>query len=183
MTIGFKYEGTWAHNWFVDDFAITQETAQYTITANANNSSWGTVSGGGQYNAGATCTLTATPASGYQFDSWKKNGSVVSTNPNYSFTVTENATYTAYFAEVPVTYYTITTNVTPSGSGTVTGGGTYPEGASVTLTANANNGYTFSQWQDGNTQNPRTITVTGNATYTATFSQDTYMITTATRPR
>ena len=182
VTIGFKYEGTWAHNWFVDDFAITQETAQYTITANANNSSWGTVSGGGQYNAGATCTLTATPASGYQFDSWKKNGSVVSTNPNYSFTVTENATYTAYFAEVPVTYYTITTNVTPSGSGTVTGGGTYPEGASVTLTANANNGYTFSQWQDGNTQNPRTITVTGNATYTATFSQDTYMITTAANP-
>ena len=182
VTIGFKYEGTWAHNWFVDDFAITQEIAQYTITANANNNAWGTVTGGGTYNSGATCTLTATPASGYQFESWKKNGSVVSTNPNYSFTVTENATYTAYFAEVPVTYYTITTNVTPSGSGTVTGGGTYPEGASVTLTANANNGYTFSQWQDGNTQNPRTVTVTGNATYTATFSQDTYIITTAATP-
>ena len=182
VTIGFKYEGTWAHNWFVDDFAITQEIAQYTITANANNNAWGTVTGGGTYNSGATCTLTATPASGYQFESWKKNGSVVSTNPNYSFTVTENATYTAYFAEVPVTYYTITTNVTPSGSGTVTGGGTYPEGASVTLTANANNGYTFSQWQDGNTQNPRTVTVTGNATYTATFSQDTYIITTAANP-
>ncbi len=182
VTIGFKYEGTFAHNWYIDDFAITQETTQYTITANSNNTSWGTVSGGGTYNAGATCTLTATPASGYQFESWKKNGSVVSTNATYSFTVTENATYTAYFSIVPVTYYTINTNVTPTGAGTVSGGGTYAEGASVTLTATANNGYTFSQWQDGNTQNPRTITVTGNATYTATFTQDTYTITTVANP-
>ncbi|MBQ4398748.1 MAG: choice-of-anchor J domain-containing protein [Bacteroidales bacterium] len=182
ISFSFEYTGTWAHAWYIDDVRVEEAIAQYTITANANNNAWGTVTGGGTYNAGETCTLTATPASGYQFESWKKNGSVVSTNPNYSFTVTENATYTAYFAEVPVTYYTITTNVTPSGSGTVTGGGTYPEGASVTLTANANNGYTFSQWQDGNTQNPRTVTVTGNATYTATFSQDTYIITTAANP-
>ena len=182
VTIGFKYEGTYAHNWFLDDFAITQETAQYTITANSNNNAWGTVSGGGTYNAGATCTLVASPASGYQFESWKKNGSVVSTNATYSFTVTENATYTAYFSVVPVTYYTITTNVTPSGAGSVSGGGTYPEGASVTLTATANSGYTFDHWQDGNTQNPRTITVTSNATYTATFTQDTYTITTNANP-
>ena len=182
INVGFKYEGTYAHNWYVDDFSVTQETAQYTITANANNNAWGSVSGGGTYNAGATCTLTATPASGYQFESWKKNGSVVSTNASYSFTVTENATYTAYFAETPVTYYTISTNVTPTGAGTVTGGGTYAQGSTVTLTAVANNGYTFSQWQDGNTQNPRTITVNGDATYTASFTQDTYVITVNANP-
>lgn len=67
--------------------------------------------------------------------------------------------------------YTITTSVTPTGTGTVTGGGTYPEGTSVTLTATANSGYTFSQWQDGSTANPRTITVTQNATYTAIFTE------------
>ncbi len=155
---------------------------QYTITVNANNNAWGTVSGGGQYNAGATCTLHATPASGYQFDSWKKNGSVVSTNPNYSFTVTESATYTAYFSAEPVTYYTITVNASPSNGGTVTGGGTYPAGSSVTLTATPNNGYAFSQWQDGSTANPRTITVNGDATYTATFTQLQYTITTSVSP-
>ena len=155
---------------------------QYTITVNANNNAWGTVSGGGTYNSGATCTLHATPASGYQFDSWKKNGSVVSTNPNYSFTVTESATYTAYFSAEPVTYYTITTNVTPTGAGTVTGGGTFPAGSSVTLTATANNGYSFSQWNDGSTQNPRTITVNGDATYTAQFTQDNYTITVYANP-
>ena len=182
ISFSFEYYGTWAHIWYLKDFRVEESIAQYTITANANNNAWGTVTGGGTYNAGETCTLTATPASGYQFESWKKNGSVVSTNANYSFTVTENATYTAYFAEVPVTYYTITTNVTPTGAGTVTGGGTYPEGSSVTLTATANPGYTFSQWNDGNTQNPRTITVTGNATYTATFTQDNYIITVNASP-
>ena len=149
-----------------------QEPTQYTITAQANNNAWGSVSGGGVYNAGTTCTLTATPASGYLFESWKKNNVVVSTNPTYSFTVTENATYTAYFTETPVTYYTITTNVSPAGAGTVTGGGTYPEGSTAILTATANEGFTFGHWQDNNTNNPRTITVTQNAAYTAYFEQE-----------
>ena len=185
ISLGFKLNNpnTTKLEWYLDDVSVTQSApTQYTITVNANNNAWGTVSGGGQYNAGATCTLHATPASGYQFDSWKKNGNVVSTNPNYSFTVTENATYTAYFSQTPVTYYTITTNVTPSGSGTVTGGGTYPAGSTVTLEAIPNNGYAFSQWQDGSTSNPRTITVNGDATYTATFTQLQYTITTSVSP-
>ena len=65
--------------------------------------------------------------------------------------------------------YTVTTTVDPVGAGTVAGAGTYPVGATVTLTATANPGYTFSHWNDGNTDNPRTVTVTANVTYTATF--------------
>ena len=182
VSIAFKYMGANGHHWNVDDFAISQAAAEYTINVNANNNSWGTVSGGGTYPAGATCTLLASPASGYQFDCWKLNGSVVSNSPQYSFTVTENATYTAYFAETPVVYYTITTEVTPSGAGTITGGGTYPAGSSITLEAVNNPGWTFAHWQDNNSSNPRTITVTGDATYTATFTQDNYVITTNVSP-
>ena len=182
ISIAFKYMGANGHHWNVDDFAISQAAAEYTINVNANNNSWGTVSGGGTYPAGATCTLLASPASGYQFDCWKLNGSVVSNSPQYSFTVTENATYTAYFAETPVVYYTITTEVTPSGAGTITGGGTYPAGSSITLEAVNNPGWTFAHWQDNNSSNPRTITVTGDATYTATFTQDNYVITTNVSP-
>lgn len=65
--------------------------------------------------------------------------------------------------------FTITVNANNTAWGTVTGGGTYTENASATLTATANEGYKFVGWQDGNTNNPRTITVTQNATYTATF--------------
>ncbi|MBR5912107.1 MAG: choice-of-anchor J domain-containing protein [Bacteroidales bacterium] len=176
ISLEFNYQGTYAHNWFIKDVRVEQTIAQYTITANSNNNSWGTVSGGGTYNNGATCTLTATPTSGYQFQNWKKNGTIVSTNATYSFTVTENATYTATFGEIPINYYTITTAASPTVGGTVSGGGTFQEGSSTTLTATANTGYSFSKWQDNNTQNPRTITVTQNATYTATFTQNHYTV-------
>lgn len=68
--------------------------------------------------------------------------------------------------------HTITATSADPAMGTVIGGGTYNGGATATLTATPNTGYHFMQWQDGNTQNPRTITVTGDATYTATFAPD-----------
>lgn len=47
----------------------------------------GTVTGGGTYEIGASVTLTATPASGYTFRAWLKNGTnqVVSTSNPYTF--------------------------------------------------------------------------------------------------
>ncbi|MCQ2271984.1 MAG: hypothetical protein MJZ72_04260 [Bacteroidales bacterium] len=68
--------------------------------------------------------------------------------------------------------YTITVNSNNTAWGTVTGGGTYAENATATLTATAKEGYKFVQWIDGNTSNPRTITVTADATYTATFAEN-----------
>lgn len=171
VRVAFKYEGNHGHNWCVDDVVFHEVITEYTITANTNNNAWGNVTGGGTYNAGTTCTLTATPASGYQFQSWKKNGTVVSTNPTYTFTVTENATYTAYFGEIPINYYTITTAVNPEGTGSVTGGGLYQYGEMATLTATAASGYEFAGWSDAVTANPRIVTVTGDASYTAIFSE------------
>lgn len=46
------------------------------------------------------------------------------------------------------------------------------EGQNVIVTPIANEGYEFDRWkEDGNTDAPRTFTVTGNMTYTATFKQ------------
>lgn len=70
--------------------------------------------------------------------------------------------------------YTITVNATAGG--TVTGGGTYESGKTVTLTATPNTGYRFVKWSDGNTNATRTVTVTADATYTATFERDVYHI-------
>jgi hypothetical protein len=53
--------------------------------------------------------------------------------------------------------------------GTVYGGGTYVVNTFVNLYAIAYEGYEFVSWSDGNTDNPRRITVTGNAMYIATF--------------
>ena len=63
--------------------------------------------------------------------------------------------------------YTITT---VAENGVVTGGGVYVEDDNVTLTATANEGYKFTQWSDGNTENPRTVTATADVTYTAEFT-------------
>ncbi len=57
-------------------------------------------------------------------------------------------------------------------NGTVTGGGYYGKGDEVKLTATPNEGYLFKQWSDGNTRNPRTITVNGNMTFVAEFVVD-----------
>ena len=67
--------------------------------------------------------------------------------------------------------YTITANVNNTAWGYVEGAGTYYENTQCTLTAAANHGYAFERWNDNNTENPRTITVTGNATYTAYFRE------------
>ena len=75
----------------------------YTISASASPSSGGSVSGAGSYNYGTTCTLIATPATGYSFVRWTKNGSQVSTSSTYSFTVTASASYVAVFEQSTTT--------------------------------------------------------------------------------
>lgn len=69
----------------------------YDITVTANSAEWGTVIGGGTYEHGSTCTLTATPTEGYAFINWSKDGEVVSAEATYSFTVTEAGDYIGNF--------------------------------------------------------------------------------------
>lgn len=147
------------------DTAMTAifEAIQYTVTVNANNSSMGTVSGGGTYNYGSNVDLAATANIGYHFVRWSDNNT---DNPR-QITVTGNVTLTAIFEAVQ---YTVTATANNASMGTVTGSGTYNYGTTVTLTATANNGYTFVQWSDNNTDNPRNFAVTGNITLTAMFA-------------
>lgn len=80
----------------------------------------------------------------------------------------------AHFEQTPITY-TITTAVTPAGSGTATGGGTFNSGASCTLTATANSGCAFTHWTNSggvtvSTSATYSFVVTASDTYTAHFS-------------
>ena len=69
----------------------------YTVTVVADPVAGGTVTGGGQYQAGATCTITATPNSGYIFVKWTSSDGEVTTNNPHPFIVTKNITWTAKF--------------------------------------------------------------------------------------
>ena len=172
-------------------FTVT-ETATYVahfqiqsfyIAANANPSNGGSVTGNGSYNYGQSCTLTATPASTYTFINWTKNGTQVSTNATYTFTVTESATYIANFQTQS---FTVTTSVNPVNSGTTTGSGTYSYGQNCTVTATANTGYNFVNWtENGNVVSNNThysFSVTGNRTLVANFTLQTVQITTSVNP-
>ena len=74
------------------------------------------------------------------------------------------------FASCSDQKYTITVNANDPTMGTTIGSGEYAKGDTVQIAARTNIGYYFIQWNDGNTQNPRTITVEGDAVYTANFS-------------
>lgn len=111
----------------------------------------------------AQAEVQANPYSGFHFINWSDGN----TNAHRYILVTCDTAIHANFAE-DVTY-TVTATSANTSMGSVSGGGSYTAGSTATLTATAYNGYHFSHWQDNNTSNPRTITVTGDATYTACF--------------
>ena len=143
----------------------------HKITVATNSSTMGTVSGGGTYDYNTKLTITATPKTGYKFVKWSDNN----TSSSRTITVTEDKTYTATFAPIP---YTITVNVASGQTdmGTVSGGGTFDYNTQQTITATPKDHYHFVKWNDGNTDASRTITVTENKTYTASFAIDQHTI-------
>ena len=73
-----------------------RNTYHVTVTALPNNG--GTVTGTGNYEYGQSCTVIATPNEGYVFANWTENGTVVSTDATYTFTVEGNRNLVANFA-------------------------------------------------------------------------------------
>lgn len=160
-----------------------RQIEQYTITAYADPINCGSVAGGGTYQQGQSCTLTAMANTGYSFDHWTRNGSIIPGDASITFDVTENAAYVAHFTLLS---YTISTSVIPSGAGNVTGGGTYNYGQNCTLTATPATGYSFVRWTKNganvSTNNPYSFTVTESATYVARFQAQTYTISASANP-
>lgn len=107
---------------------------------------------------GATPTKASTAQFTYTFFGWDTTIEEV----------TRDVVYTAVYTET-VNKYTI--EASAAEGGTVTGGGTYDYGSSITLTATASPGYKFVQWSDGVATASRTVTVTGNTSYTAVFEK------------
>lgn len=149
---------------------------QFTLMANVVGSgSVGFDPPGGVYDVDTEVTVTATPASGYQFDGWSGDLSGL-TNPA-TIIVDDNKTVTANFSLVQ---YTL--DVSTVGPGSVTlnpPGGAYSSGTIVTLTANPSSGFQFSGWSGAlsGLTNPATITMDGDKSVAATFSIIQYALT------
>ena len=95
--------------YYVRAYAVTQNGIAYgdevsfttipiwTIEATPNPTEGGTITGAGDYEQNAVCTLTAIANEGYIFANWTENGEVVSTDATYTFTVDAARTLVANF--------------------------------------------------------------------------------------
>jgi transglutaminase-like putative cysteine protease len=85
---------------------------------------------------------------------WLGNATVESYTPTYALETTPS----------------VAVEASPSDAATVSGEGAYTAGTSVQIDATANAGWTFTAWSDGNTQNPRSVSVpAGGTNYIANF--------------
>lgn len=139
----------------------------YTITLSVDPEGGGTASGGGSVSEGTNVTLTAVPAQGYEFSGWREGTEIVSTDATYTFQASADRSLTAVFT-VMIPTYTVTLSIDPAQAdwGSVSGGGRYQDGTSVTVTATPAEGYQFVAWQEGG-QN-----VSTDASYTFTAGAD-----------
>ena len=147
--------------YLTEDQTFTAEFAKntYTITTESNDSTWGTAAGGQAALYEDTIEISATANYGYHFARWDDGNTQ---NPR-SVTVTDNKTYQAIFEK---NIYSIKKNAV---HGSVSGLSQAEYLDEVTLTVHPNNGYHFTQWSDGNTNNPRTFTLTQDTAFTAFF--------------
>jgi hypothetical protein len=156
-----------------EKYTFSLSKRSYTVSATANDPSMGSVAGAGTYKEGATATLTATAAEGYEFVNWTVNDEVLTDNP-ITITVNSDITAVATFKaiEVVVPTYTVTVTANDTTMGAVTGAGTYAEGTIATLTATPNEGYEFVNWivdDEVLTDNPLNLIVTSDINIVATF--------------
>ena len=147
-----------------------EKEQKYAVTVEASPAEGGSVSGGGEYTAGETITLTATANTGYRFVNWTKGSDEESTDASFSYTVpAEGVTLIANFELIT---YTLITSTNDENKGTVSVDGVCTHGSTVTLTATAKPGYKLLYWSDRSTDNPRTITMTKNEAISAYFVKD-----------
>ncbi len=120
--------------------------------------------GGGDYDSGDECTVTATVGDSQEFKRWiDGDKNAVSTANPYTFTVSEDITLTAEFTDIE--YSVSVTNGKADST-------TYIYGDTATVTATTSDEYSFVKWVDADnndisTVNPYSFTVEGNSSISA----------------
>lgn len=166
LTATHMYFGMWESGYSIDN--ITFHAKDLTIT-------WDATTNGGSC---ATATSTVTPGdaigslpaatkTGHTFKGWYTQA----TGGKKVTASTVPASDKTYYAQFTPNSYTITANG-------ATGGGTYEYGTVISLEpVPEDDCHAFQKWSDDNTDNPRSVTVSSDATYTAVFQAIPYTLT------
>jgi hypothetical protein len=175
-TATFSAPGEYELQLVGDDSALqTLDSVIVTVNHNVTLSTSATGPGsvtldppGGTYPAGTMVTVTAAPDPDSAFTGW--SGDLAGTTNPESILMDADKSVTAAFA----TLFDVT--VTPTGPGSVTldpPGGTYPAGTVVTVTATPDASASFDGFGGDltGTTSPQQLTVDGDKSITATFTQ------------
>ena len=164
-----------------DDYEYTAVFELNTYEINITSEAHGSAEGSGTYKHFDTCTVVATPATGYHFAGWKDpvSGEIVVSKdyPTYSFTVEGSRGLVATFE---INQYSIT--VTSGEHGSAEGGKTIIyHGDEWTVKATPDEGYHFLGWVENGTIVSKdanyTFPVTGNRKLEAVFEVNMYTVT------
>ena len=147
----------------------------YTLAANVSNGKVTATKNGTAISLpyvateGDVIVLSVTPDEGYEFNGWLDGNN---SNPR-TVTMTGNVVLSASCVEIAKPTYTLSASVT-NGMVSATRNGsavtlpfTANEGDVIVVEVTPNDGYAFEGWNDGNTDNPRTITMTADVALSA----------------
>ncbi len=137
-----------------------EEGFSFELSVSANDEAYGRVEV--ETQSCEVAIITATPNEGYEFTAWNDGNTE---NPR-TVSLTSDTAFMAIFTEaVSTPTITVTVNDATMGSASYS-----LDGNTAVLTATANEGYSFVIWNDGNTENPRTVTITSDTAFMAIFS-------------
>lgn len=141
----------------------------YYVSVQSADPVMGSASGGDSVEFLGTASVSAVPSYGYHFVSWNDGD----TNNPRSVVVTQDSLIVALFG---YNQYSLSLAVDTDVHGTVAGEGVYNYLSECTIAAVPAYGYHFTAWNDGDTGNPRVVTLVQDSTFTALFDRNSYYI-------
>lgn len=145
------------------------ERVKFTLTVESSNEEYGTVTGGGTFYYKEKAPLKATPKPHCHFVQWSDGCEDL----EHETEVLNNSTFVGTFDR---DLHTIKVVVEGGGEIVKQLGRAY-YGTTHVIEVRAKSGWEFIGWSDGVKTLAREITVTGDATYTARFKHDPFVIT------
>ncbi|MZQ99613.1 MAG: VWA domain-containing protein [Acidaminobacter sp.] len=138
------------------DFLVPQTfgTAPEPVTLTTSVVGSGTIdptAGDHDYAPGTTATVTATPASGWEFDRWNDAEGYTVPNASGEVQMDMDRKVEAIFKEIVIPPEPVTLTTSVVGSGTIdptAGDHDYTLGATATITASPASGWEFDRWND-----------------------------------
>ncbi len=124
----------------IANFVITT----YPLLLEVSPQNAGVVTGEGQYAAGQTISIHASPNQGFSFLNWTQNGTIISLQADFVFVMPGNPT--TLVSNFVQTSFVLELISNPEGAGILSGGGFYEPLTAVVVSASVNDGFAFVNW-------------------------------------